>query len=94
MLIGVDDKGRVVGVEKPQKLIEDIPNKVRDVMGILVEANRQEEEGEVYVEILVEPYPYPISYRGRYYQRCGATNQELKGAALDRFLLRRQGKTG
>lgn len=93
MLIGVDDKGRVVGVEKPQKLIEDIPNKVRDVMGILVEANRLEEEGTVYVEILVEPYPYPISYRGRYYQRCGATNQELKGAALDRFLLRRQGKT-
>ena len=93
MLIGVDDKGRVVGVEKPKKLIEDIPNKVRDVMGILVEANRLEEEGEVYVEILVEPYPYPISYRGHYYQRCGATNQELKGASLDRFLLRRQGKT-
>ena len=93
MLIGVDDKGRVVGVEKPKKLIEDIPNKVRDVMGILVEANRLEKEGTVYVEILVEPYPYPISYRGRYYQRCGATNQELKGAALDRFLLRRQGKT-
>lgn len=93
MFVGIDDDGHVVGVENPKKLIEDIPNKVRDVMGILVEANSLEENGAVYVEILVEPYPYPISYRGHYYQRCGATNQELKGAALDRFMLRRQGKT-
>ena len=34
-----------------------------------------------------------ISFRGKYYQRSGATNQELKGAALDRFMLRKQGKT-
>ena len=48
---------------------------------------------QVVVEVVVEAYPYPISYRGHYYQRSGATNQELKGAALDRFMLRRQGKT-
>ena len=28
----------------------------------------------------------PISYRGHYYQRSGSTLQEIKGAALDRFL--------
>ena len=38
-------------------------------------------------------YPSPISYRGHYYQRSGSTLQELKGAALDRFLLRKQGRT-
>ena len=42
---------------------------------------------------MTEAYPYPISFRGKYYQRSGATNQELKGAALDRFMLRKQGKT-
>ena len=46
-----------------------------------------------YLEIVTEAYPYPISFRGKYYQRSGATNQELKGAALDRFMLRKQGKT-
>ena len=62
-------------------------------MGIIVEVNRLEADGLAYVEVVVEAYPYPISYRGHYYQRSGATNQELKGAALDRFMLRRQGKT-
>lgn len=93
LFVGVNDKGQVVGVDKPKKLIEDIPNKVKDLMGILVDVNSREENGVAFVEIVVEPYPYPISYRGHYYQRCGATNQELTGAALDRFMLRRQGKT-
>lgn len=62
-------------------------------MGIIVDVNRLDEDGLPYIEVVVEAYPYPISYRGHYYQRSGATNQELKGAALDRFMLRRQGKT-
>ena len=46
-----------------------------------------------YLEIEVEPYPNPISHKGKYYLRSGSTLQELKGAALDRFILRAQGKT-
>jgi ATP-dependent DNA helicase RecG len=34
-----------------------------------------------------------VSYRGEYHVRSGSTKQELKGAALDRFLLRKQGRT-
>ena len=60
-------------------------------MGILVDL--KEKDGKNYLEIVTEAYPYPISFRGKYYQRSGATNQELKGAALDRFLLRKQGRT-
>lgn len=40
----------------------------------------------------MEPYPYPVSYKGEYYYRTGSTKQELKGAALDKFLLKKQGK--
>lgn len=93
LLIGVNDKGVVCGVDNSKKLIEDIPNKVRDVMGILVEVNCHEENNLPYIEVVVEAYPYPISFHGHYYQRCGATNQELKGASLDRFMLRCLGKT-
>lgn len=35
--IGMDDNGKVVGVLNAKKLLEDIPNKVRDVLGIIVE---------------------------------------------------------
>ena len=93
LYIGLRDNGEVCGIQDVHKLMEDIPNKVRDMMGILVNVNMKEEDGIPYLEIVTEAYPYPISFRGKYYQRSGATNQELKGAALDRFMLRRQGKT-
>ena len=93
LYIGLRDNGEVSGVQDAKKLMEDIPNKVRDIMGILVNVNLNEKDGKQYLEIVTEAYPYPISFRGKYYQRSGATNQELKGAALDRFMLRKQGKT-
>ena len=93
IFIGVNDKKEVVGVENSKKLMEDIPNKVRDVLGIVVDVNLHEEDGKDYLEIITEPYPYPVSYKGQYHYRSGSTKQELKGAALDRFMLRKQGKT-
>jgi ATP-dependent DNA helicase RecG len=83
----------VVGLKEAKKLLENIPNKARDILGIIVEVNLRTEGALEYLEIEVEPYPYPISHRGKYYQRSGSTLQELKGAALDRFILRKQGKT-
>lgn len=93
LYIGVCDNGKVCGVREIKKLMEDIPNKVRDLMGILVDVNLRTEGDKEYLAIVTDSYPYPISYKGRYYQRSGATNQELKGVALDRFMLRKQGRT-
>ena len=90
--IGRNDKGVVVGVPNAARLMEDIPNKVRDILGIMVKVNLHDEAGKEYLEIAVEPYPYPVSYKGEYHYRSGSTKQELKGAALDKFLLRKQGK--
>ena len=91
--IGKDDSGKAVGVEKAKKLMEDIPNKVRDILGIMVEVNLLNEDGKDVIEIITEPYPTPISYKGQYHYRSGSTKQELKGAALDRFLLAKTGRT-
>ena len=89
--VGRDDKGQSVGVSDAGKLLEDLPNKMRDVLGIVADVDRFEEGGRDLVRIRVEPYPYPVSYKGEYHVRSGSTKQVLKGAALDRFLL---GKTG
>ncbi len=86
LVIRRGDKGEAVGVKDSRKPMVDIPNKVRDLLGIMVEVNLHEEESAELVEIVVEPYPYPISYKGEYYILSGSTCQELKGAALDRFL--------
>jgi ATP-dependent DNA helicase RecG len=90
--IGRNDQGVVVGVPNAARLLEELPNKVRDILGIMVEVNLHEEGGKEWLEIVVEPYPYPVSYKGEYHVRSGSTKQELKGAALDRFLLRKQGR--
>jgi ATP-dependent DNA helicase RecG len=93
LVIGRNDKGRVVGLPDAGKLLEELPNKIRDLLGIVVEVNLREKSGKEYLEVVTPAYPSPISYRGHYYQRSGSTLQELKGGALDRFLLRRQGRT-
>lgn len=92
LYIGKNDRGQVVGLENSRKLLEEIPNKVRDLLGILVDVNLRSETGTDYLEIIVEPYPYPVNYKGQYHYRSGSTKQELKGAALDKFLLQKQGK--
>ncbi len=92
LVIGKNDRGEVVGVKDAQRLLEELPNKVRDILGILVDVDLKKTGGKEFIEITVDPYPYPISYKGQYHYRSGSTKQELKGAALDRFLLKKQGK--
>jgi ATP-dependent DNA helicase RecG len=91
--IGKDDDGVTVGVADYKKLMDDLPNKIRDVLGIMAEVNLREDEGLYFIEIVTPPYSVPISLRGNYYYRSGSTKQELKGNALMEFLLRKSGKT-
>ncbi|MEB0042856.1 ATP-binding protein [Pseudomonas sp. MH10] len=89
--VGRNDAGMPVGLVDAVRLLEEIPNKVRDVLGIMVDVNLRQEEGKALLEIVVPAYPSPASYKGEYHYRSGSTKQELKGAALTRFLLRKQG---
>ncbi len=92
IFIGKDDNGNVIGVKNAKKLLEDLPNKITTVLGIVADVNLHETEHGDYIEIVVEPQPNPVNYKGEYHYRTGSTKQELKGAALDKFLLKKQGK--
>lgn len=91
LYIGVDNDGTVAGVENWRKLMEDLPNKIRDAMGIIVSVNLLEDGKLKYLEIDVPPYPVAISCKGSYYYRSGSTNQKLTGPELESFILRRRG---
>ncbi len=54
--IGTDDNGNVVGIQDSKKLLEDIPNKVRDVLGILVDVNLLTKDRKDYIEIQERRY--------------------------------------
>ncbi len=92
IFIGKDDSGNVIGISDSKRLMEEIPNKVKDTLGILVDVNLDKTKQGEFIEIVVEPYPYPVNYKGQYHVRSGSTKQELKGAALDKFLLQKKGK--
>ena len=91
--IGKDDKGNVVALPDYEKLMEDIPNKIRNLMGIICDINLQEISAKKFIEIKINPYSVPVSLRGRYYYRSGSTKMELTGLELNEFLLKKAGKT-
>ena len=93
LFIGVDDNGRVVGVDNVRKLLEDIPNKVREKLGIVVKVNALENNDKAYLEIVTPPSSFPINYNGEYHYRSGSTKQMLQGVALAQFLIEKTGIT-
>jgi ATP-dependent DNA helicase RecG len=93
LYIGKDDKGHTIGLQNSRKLMEDIPSKIRNYLGILAEVNLFREDDREYIEIVVSPYPVVITYKGAAFYRMGATNQRLAGVDLERFMLGKHGRT-
>ena len=93
LYIGKDDKGKTVGISEYKKLMDDLPNKIRNHLGITAEVNLKKDKAKYYIKINVPVYKVAISLRGRYYIRSGSTTTELTGNALNDFLLRKSGQT-
>ena len=89
--IGINDKGVVVGISEYEKLLVNLPNKIKDLVGVLCEVNHLTEGDKHYIQIVVNQYSVPISYRGKYYIRSGSTTQLLNGTSLNDFLLKKSG---
>src|SRR3989338_312907 len=93
LYVGRDDAGKVTGVADHKKLMEDLPNKINDLLGVMAEVRLKKKKGLCFIEIVVPPYSVPISFRGRYYYRSGSVKKELTGNSLNEFLLKKSGKT-
>ena len=91
--IGVNDKKEVVGLPDAKKLMEDIPNKIVNYLGIVEDVNLLTADGKEYIEIVVASSSMPVTYRGAYHYRSGSTKQELHGLALQNFILKKMGKS-
>lgn len=91
IFIGMNDKGSVTGVEDYKKLMEEIPNKAVSHLGLVVDVNLHKKAGKYYIEINVPASTVPISYHGVHHYRSGSTKQELKGNALNHFILGKMG---
>lgn len=89
--IGTRDDGTVIGVNNSKKLLEDIPNKIQNKLGIVADVNLLEKDELEYIEIVVNPWAFPVNYDGEYHYRSGSTKQLLRGNALTNFLMAKTG---
>lgn len=92
IFIGIDDNGIISGVSDYKKLMDDIPNKAVNHLGLVVDVNLHDKAGKHYIEIVVPISSVPVAYHGVYHYRSGSTKQELKGIALQNLLLKKIGK--
>jgi len=61
LIIGVDDDGNPVGIKHSKKLLEDIPNKVRNKLGIIPSVNIEKRKNRKAIKIVIKSSSVPIS---------------------------------
>ena len=93
LFIGKDDDGKVIGIENYSDLLENLPNKISNLMGVNPDVNLHKKGKHYFIEIITEPQTVAISLRGRYYKRIGSVTRELTGTNLNEFLLQKAGRT-
>ncbi len=89
ILIGVDDKGKVVGVDIGKGTIENLANRIRSSIEppVFPSIEELEVKGKKIIVITVpEGNQKPYFYKGRAYKRVGKTNQVLTPYELRRIL--------
>lgn len=57
--IGCDDDGKVIGLPNIRKLLEDVPNKIRNAMSIVVDVNQRSVTGKNIWKSLFHHIPLP-----------------------------------
>lgn len=58
--MGIDDNGNIIGIQNAKARIEDIPNTIRNKLGLLVSLIARNENGKDYLEIIVPKMEHPV----------------------------------
>jgi predicted HTH transcriptional regulator len=70
--IGKDDNGTVIGVADYKDLLDTIPNKVKNLMGITTEVNHEEEDGGFMVTL------FKNRFSAEQLQQLGLNERQIK----------------
>ena len=77
VLVGVSDKGEVIGIDVNYKIVKEWSNSIKQMTHpqIFPEITIVEIEEKTVASILVQEFPIkPISLKGKYFKRVGASN--------------------
>lgn len=88
ILIGVSDRGEILGVALSRETLRDWANQIVQGTGVHPSFESIEYEGKSLVVVSVsESAIKPVLYRGRPYQRVGSTNRGMSVEELTRLVL-------
>ncbi|MBS9766179.1 MAG: hypothetical protein KGV44_01410 [Flavobacteriaceae bacterium] len=73
-------------MENTKQLLEVLPNKINNKLGLIVDVVLNNED---YIRIIVSKTYAPVSYNGKFYQCRGSNTIELNGGNLINFLLKK-----
>ncbi|MBN2373558.1 ATP-binding protein [bacterium] len=79
LYIGIDDAGKPVGVKDAAVHLNDIPNKIKDILGLTPDVILKKKAGKDIIEVSVAPSCAPISYHGRFYTRVAVHLWKSRG---------------
>src|SRR5574344_1241959 len=82
LYIGLDDNSEILGVENIEELLEILPNKINNRLGLVVDISIKNLDTKNYLEIKVNKTYATISYNGKFYIRSGSNTIELNGGNL------------
>jgi len=88
ILLGVNNRGDIVGVESSTRFLEDLTNRIVNRLSLYPEIETVDVEDKRVIAVKVARSSYPVSYEGRYYERVGNTTREMSPEKLQAFLLR------
>ena len=87
LIIGIKDKGKVIGVKDPHDLMKVIPDTVRNKLDATVFVRTITMEDKICIEITVEKGGSYTDLDGVFYKRVGNTTQRVTGKELESWIL-------
>jgi len=88
ILLGVDKRKNIVGVEASDKYLSDLTNRIVNKLSVYPDIETKDIEGKRVFVITIVHSGYPVSYEGRNYERVGNTTREMNSERLKALLLK------
>ncbi|MDP2753998.1 MAG: helix-turn-helix domain-containing protein [Nitrospirota bacterium] len=86
ILLGVDKKSNIIGIETTSKFLEDLTNRIVNKLSIYPEIDTIDINRKRVIAVKIIRSGFPVSYEGRYYERVGNTTREMNSEKLRALL--------
>ena len=87
-LIGVEDDKTITGIINTENLLEILPNKITNRIGITANVRIEKIKNKSIVILEIQKMYAPVSYHGKFFARSGSVTAELRTGELTHFLLK------